>query len=349
MSLRRAARSLDREPPRIAGSRLPRVIEPMLPETADEPFDSSAHIFEVIWDGLRAVVFVEGGRVRIQDKYGRDVTYRFPELQAISDRVHGTGLGFDGEIVVLDGNHRPDFSRLAPRLATDDPDVIADLADRAPVTFEAFDLLYREGQPVTGWTLRRRKEMLRSLVRPSPVIAVPDWVTRDGIAFFEAAREHELEGIVAKELDSRYLPGTRSPSWLTVKVHQRDEFVIAGYTFGGRWDPRRRNRPAREPLHSILLGAYDSDERLHFVGEITGGFSTSDAADLTALLDTVPTPEPPFADPPAVNRLVFWCRPEICATVRFGGWTAEQTLRFPVFETARPDVPAVSCRLPEGE
>ncbi|HUF53918.1 MAG TPA: hypothetical protein VMR52_09125 [Dehalococcoidia bacterium] len=347
MSFRRTARSLQQRPPRISGSRLPRVIEPMLPESTSEPFDSPAHIFEVIWDGLRAVAFVESGRVRVQDRYGRDVTHRFPELQAITQRVHGSGLALDGEIITLDANHRPDFSRLAPRLPADDPEVIANLADHAPVTFQAFDLLYREGQPVTGWTLRRRKEMLRNLVRPSPILAVPDWVTRDGAAFFQAAREHQLEGIVAKELNSRYLVGQRSPSWLSVKVYQRDEFVIAGYTFGGRWEPRMRGRPVREPVHSLLLGAYDTNENLTFVGELTGGFSPEDAADLADILDSVAATESPFDERPAIGRLVFWCRPEVCATVRFGGWAPDQTLRFPVFEVARPDVPAVSCRLPE--
>ena len=237
--------------------------------------------------------------------------------------------------------------RLPTILSKDDMDAL-EMADETPATFEAFDLLYREGRPVTGWTLRRRKEMLRSLVRPSAAIVVPDWVRRDGVAFFEAAREHELEGIVAKELDSRYLPGQRSRSWLAVKVHQRDEFVIAGYTFGGRWDPRKPSRPAREPLHSLVLGAYDSNERLHYVGEATGGFTRDAAADLAAQLEPLAARECPLAKEPPLERLVFWCRPEVCATVRFGAWTAEQTLSFPVFEAARPDVPAVSCVLPES-
>ena len=347
MTLRPGKRSLREATPRTLAGRLPRVIEPMLPAPAPEPFDSPAHIFEVIWDGLRAVVFVEGGQVRIQDRYGRDVTHRFPELAGIASRVQGSGLSFDGVIVVLDRNGRPDLRRLAPRLAADEPGAAQQLADSAPATFEAFDLLYREGQPVTGWTLRRRKEMLRSLVRPSPVIVVPDWVARDGIAFYEAAREHELEGIVAKELDSRYLPGQRSRSWLAVKVHERDEFVIAGYTFGGRWSPRRPSKPAREPLHSLVLGAYDENERLHFIGEATGGFSRDDAADLAERLDSLAARECLLAEEPRLGRLVFWCRPEVCATVRFGGWTAERRLRFPLFEAARPDVPAVSCMLPE--
>ncbi len=348
MSLRPRSRSLPNAAAPAATGRLPRVVEPMMPEAAPEPFDSPAHIFEVIWDGLRAIVFVEGGEVRVQDRFGRDVTHRFPELGAIAGRVKGSALAFDGVIVALDRNGRPSLGRLAPRLAVDDPALALEMADQTPATFEAFDLVYREGQPVTGWTLRRRKEMLRSLVRPSPAIVVPDWVTREGVAFFEAAREHELEGIVAKELDSRYLPGQRSRSWLAVKVHKRDEFVIAGYTFGGRWNPHKPSRPAREPLHSLILGAYDSNERLHYIGEATGGFTHDAAADLAAQLEPLAARECPLAKEPPLERLVFWCRPEVCATVRFGGWTAEHTLRFPVFEAARPDVPAVSCVLPES-
>lgn len=347
MSLRRGGRSLPDQSPRAAGSRLPRVVEPMLPVPAVEPFDSPAHIFEVIWDGLRAIVFVESGGVRVQDRYGRDVTHRFPELQRVASRVQGSGLAFDGEIVVLDRHGRPDMPALAPRLTVDDPSVATEMAEDAPVTFEAFDLLYREGQTVTGWTLRRRKEMLQSLVRPSAGITVPDWVSREGIAFFDAAREHGLEGIVAKELDSPYLPGQRSRSWLSVKVHQRDEFVIAGYTFGGRWDPRRPSRPAREPLYSLLLGLYDTAGELHLVGEVSGGFSPDAAADLAETLDALGARDCPFVKEPGLGRLIFWCRPELCATVRFAGWTKERTLRFPVFETARPDVPATSCLLPE--
>ena len=133
-----------------------------------------------------------------------------------------------------------------------------------------------------------------------------------------------------------------------MKVHQRDEFVIAGYTFGGRWNPHKPSRPAREPLHSLILGAYDSDERLQYAGEATGGFTRDAAADLAAQLEPLAARECPLATEPPLERLVFWCRPEICATVRFGGWTAEQTLSFPLFEAARPDVPAVSCVLPSA-
>ena len=145
VSLRPGSRSLPAAAATAAG-RLPRVVEPMMPAVAPEPFDSPAHIFEVIWDGLRAIVFVEGDEVRVQDRFGRDVTHRFPELGAIAGRVKAAALAFDGVIVALDRDGRPDLGRLAPRLAVDDPALAVAMADDTPATFEAFDLLYREGQ-----------------------------------------------------------------------------------------------------------------------------------------------------------------------------------------------------------
>jgi bifunctional non-homologous end joining protein LigD len=314
----------------------------MLPSCAAEPFDSPAHIFEVCWDGVRSLAFIEGSRVRMQDRYGRDVTHRWPELAALATSVREGGLVLDGEIVCLDERARPDFRRLAPRLAVDEADEAQRLAQVSPVTFQAFDVLYRSGQSLMGWPLRRRKEMLRQVVRPTSVIAVPDFVTRDGIAFFEAARQHGLEGIVAKESESRYQPGVRSAAWLQVPVYRKDNFVIAGFTYGGRWDPHDRRRPSRDAFTSLLLGQFDTGGRLHYVGEVSGGFTADDADSLLFQLEELGAPNVPFADPPDIGRLAFWCRPELAASVRYAEW-ADSRLRFPVFEALRPDVPASSC------
>jgi bifunctional non-homologous end joining protein LigD len=327
----------------VADSRLPQVIQPMLAVSTAEPFNSPAHIFEVLWTGVRALAFVERSSVRLQDRFGRDVTHRFPELGGLAARLRDGGVVLDGAIVCLDGRGRPDFERLRPRLGLDDPAAIAASAADAPVTFQAFDMLYRQASPLTGWALRRRKEALRATVRPGAAIAVPDWVEHDGVAFYEAAREHELEGIVAKESESRYVPGERSRSWLAVRVYPRSEFVIGGYTYGGRWDPRGARKPPREPFSSLLLGSYRNDGRLGYVGEVTGGFAAEDMEQLTRQLDDLAAADSPFADPPAPGRLVFWCRPELAASVRYGGWTHEGRLRFPVFEALRPDVPARYC------
>jgi bifunctional non-homologous end joining protein LigD len=326
----------------IVESRLPQVIEPMLAASASEPFNSPAHIFEVIWSGVRALAFIERSSVRLQDRFGHDITHRFPELGGLAARVRDGGVVLDGAIVCLDGHGRPDFHRLHPRLALDEPVAIQRLAGDSPATFEVFDILYRLGAPLTGWALRRRKETLRTTVRPSGAIAVPDWVEHDGVAFYEAAREHRLEGIVAKEAESRYVPGERSRSWLAVRVYPRSEFVVGGYTFGGRWDPRGAQRASREPFSSLLLGLHRNDGRLDYVGEVTGGFP-SDMDELTHQLEGVTATDCPFAEAPAPGRLVFWCRPELAVTARYGGWTEEGRLQFPVFEALRPDVPARYC------
>lgn len=341
MTLRRSGRRASNTAVAARESHLPQVIEPMLPASAPEPFDSPAHIFEVLWDGVRAIAFVERGELRLQDRWGRDVTHRYPDLSGVATRVRESGMVIDGEIVCLDAGGKPDFERLRHRLSTDDPDVAARLAAQYPVTLQAFDLLYREGQTVTGWTLRRRKEMLRQLVRPDASIAVPDYVTRDGLAFFEATRDHNLEGIVAKEIEGRYLAGQRSRTWLTIRTHRKAEFVIGGYTYGGRWNPRDPQRRTREPVSSLLLGRFDTSGALQYAGEVTGGFQSDD---VLPALDSVASPACPFSEAPVLERLVFWCRPEIAATIAYAELTAEGQLRFPVFKALRLDVPANACR-----
>lgn len=317
---------------------LPQVIEPMLAAAAAEPFDSPAHIFEVLWNGVRALAYVKRRSLRIQDRYGRDITHRYPELHAIARLAREDGLVLDGEITALTEKGRPDFGRLYPRLAVDDQAEAARLAAELPVSFQAFDVLYRSHRPVMDYALRQRKELLRQVVREGPALAVPDFVSREGIAFYEAARQHDLEGIVAKEWSSRYLPGQRSRAWLKIRAVLRDEFVIGGFTYAGR-------RRSRDPFASLLLGLYDDQGALRYVGEVTGGFQELACSDTARLLDELTVRSCPFAVDPAPQRLVFWCRPYLAATVRFAGWSPRGILRFPVFERLRPDVPPDSCTI----
>jgi bifunctional non-homologous end joining protein LigD len=320
----------------------------MLPTPAAEPFDSPAHIYEVLWDGVRALAFSEQGTIRLQDRWGRDVTQRYPELSTLSGRLRESGMVVDGEIVCLDADGKPDFARLRHRLAVDDERAARKLADEYPVTLQAFDLVYRERQPVTGWPLRRRKEMLRGLIRADgTTIAVPDYVSKDGIAFFEAARDHQLEGIVAKEADSRYLPGERSRAWLTIRVQQKREYIVGGFTYGGHWNVRR-GAPSKEALGSLLIGLLRDDGSLQYAGEVVGGFQ-DEMDELVRRLDDATTHASPFAEDPALGRLMFWCRPEVVATITYADITPDGRLRFPVFKALRPDVPPDSCRVAEAE
>jgi DNA ligase D-like protein (predicted ligase) len=313
----------------------------MLPVSVAEPFDSPSHFYEVLWDGIRCLAFVERGATRLQDRYGRDVTWQYPELQSIGGQLHGSGLVLDGEIVALDERGRPEFGRLEQRLRATDESEAERLAARVPVTYQAFDILYREGLSLEKEPLRRRKAVLRQAVRMHGPLEAPDHVEREGVAFFEAVREHGLEGIIAKDRESPYLAGRRSPAWSVVRVFQRDEFVIGGYTYGG---PLRRPPPraAKPPFASLLLGLFDAEGALRYAGEVTGGFE-GQAEELAAALEAVTAGRPPFADPPALPRLVFWCRPELAATIRFSQWAGGR-LRFPLFERLRPDVPAEACR-----
>lgn len=318
----------------------------MLASSAPEPFDSGSHIFEVLWDGLRAILTVDGGGVRVQDRYGSDVTASYPELQSAARQVRGVAT-LDGVIVALDGEGMPDFGRLRTRLrATHDLEA-RKAAEASPVTFHAFDVLYAGGQAVMDWALRRRKELLAQLVRPRGALTVPSFIPGDGMAFFEAARQHGLEGIIAKEWNSRYTPGQRARSWLKVKVYQKREFVIGGFTYGGRW--KRGGRGGRggpgSPFSSLLLGAFDEGGVLRYAGEVSGGFNDDDMRETSYLLDQLLTGHCPFQPEPELGRLVFWCRPQLCATVRYSEWRPGGRLLFPVFEGPRTDIPARACRL----
>ena len=202
------------------------------------------------------------------------------------------------------------------------------------------------GLPVMDEPLRRRKSLLRQTVRIQGTLAVPDFVEREGVAFFEAARAHALEGVIAKERDSRYTPGIRSRSWLSMRVYQRSEFVIGGYTYGGAPGPGH-GAPATGPFTSLLIGQFDASGALRFVGEVSGGLDAASAADVVDALDAIRSPEAPFAGRTTAGRLVFWCRPELAVTARFAGWCPKGRLRFPLLEWLRPDVPVEKCRLPE--
>jgi bifunctional non-homologous end joining protein LigD len=317
----------------------------MLARVERRPFDSPSHLFELLWDGVRALAFVEGGRVRFQDRHLADVTTRFPELGSIAEQAR-PGTVLDGAIVALDGDGQPDFRRLCERLAADDG-AGASVSGESPVTFQAFDVLYWKGKPVMDYPLWRRKNLLLQAVQPDARITVPEHMEVEGVAFFEAARDHGLPGIVAKRRMSVYEPGCRGEAWLKLRVYEKEEFVIGGFTYGGR--PRDRRRRPREPFASLLLGLYDERGDLTFAGEVGGGFTEASARHLVRVLDRLVTPASPFRAEPQTQRLVFWCRPELAASVRFSEWMPEGRLRFPVFEALRPDVPPPACRLPSRD
>jgi DNA ligase D-like protein (predicted ligase) len=344
----------------------------MLPALAPEPFDSPDHLFELKWGGVRALAFVRGGRLRLQGSNLRDITALFPELAELPSQLRAGEALLDGEIVALGPQGYPDFDVLRSRLNSYAIEGLAKPREAAPqfvgqafqpgrgrraeagkprlpgstsgsrvraaISYQAFDLLFLKDRPLLNRPLRERRAVLQGALDAGRAARPCDFIENDGIAFFEAAVEHKLEGIVAKEKDSLYFPGKRSSAWLEVRSLQASQFVIGGYTFGGG--------ARRDAFHGLLLGAYRRGQ-LRYAGHATGGYSEREARGLAGLLSRLHAAQPPFADPPAIQRLIFWVRPEVVCQVRFSHWGPQGRLRFPVFMALRPDLSPEDCTADE--
>lgn len=187
--------------------------------------------YELKWDGIRAIAVIRAGRLRLYARSGVEITVAYPELAGLSGVAPDAVL--DGEIVALDPAGRPSFQTLAERMHVRDRERAAQLAGEVPITYMIFDLVAVGGQDLTGQPYRQRRAALEQLVPAGPRWLVPPQFT-DGAATLAAAEEHQLEGVVAKRLDSLYRPGLRSTDWIKVKRDQTGDFVIGGWRPGER-------------------------------------------------------------------------------------------------------------------
>ena len=194
----------------ITENKLPSTIKPMLGRLARSPFDSPSHLFELKWDGMRGLAFVESGELRLLSRNGRNITSQFPELGEIAKRLKSDNVVLDGEIVCLDEQNRPSFSRLQQRLQS--KRVARPRIN--PAHFIAFDLLYIKGRSVMKEPLLERKNQLQQVLDPTELVQLCEFEEEEGTALFQATCDLGLEGIMAKDKSSPYLPGKRSPSWL---------------------------------------------------------------------------------------------------------------------------------------
>jgi DNA ligase D-like protein (predicted ligase) len=319
---------------------MPVMVRPMLPASAPEPFDSKDHIFELMWGGVRALAFVRDGKVRIRGSNGIDLEPHFPELHYIPGMLEAREAILDGEIIVVDGEGAPAFDALRPRLhAIASNTLPAELTKARKVAgqicFQAFDLLWLDGKSMTDRPLWQRKNRLHNIIRPCDEFAAVDFVDDEGVAFFDAVVQKKLEGVVAKEKNSIYTPGRRSPTWKAIRALQSGDFVVGGYTFGGA---KRRG----EQFSQILLGAFDGGE-FDYVGAVSGGMNDAEAKQIVEMLEPMVISRPAFVDPPPVSRLVYWTEPTVVCRVRFSEWSRDGHLRFPIFSALRPDVSPEDC------
>jgi bifunctional non-homologous end joining protein LigD len=329
--MRRAARvrsSPEAASPKAAPLTLREAPPPMLATPMDHPFSRDGWLFELKYDGIRAMVSVAGDLVRITGRRGGDETARYPEAQGIRAGIHAGQAIVDGELVVLDADGRPSFERMQQRIGVSrEPDVRRAAAEH-PVTFVAFDLLELEGRDLLSTELRIRKKTLRETVVDSPYILFAEHVERDGKSLFDVARESGIEGIVGKRADSLYRPGIRSPDWVKIKSWLSQSCVIVGYTAGRG---RRTNQ-----IGALILAVLDGNRLVH-CGQVGTGFDDKTLRDLRERLRPLEVKTCPLDVTPKTSEPATWVKPELVCEVRFAGWTRDGILRHPAYQTLRQD------------
>ncbi len=335
----------------LAGSErkpMPTVIHPMLATPVAKAFDNPDWLFEIKWDGYRAVAFVEDGSVRLVSRNQNDLTRQFPELGRLSQFVKAERAILDGEIVALDDEGRPSFSLMQQRTGFQPGKRRLPGREGVPVIYYAFDLLYLDGFDLRRVALEQRKQLLQERIvvsgaRENGPIHFSDHYAEKGLALFAAAKQRGLEGIVAKKRSSAYQE-KRSTDWFKIKITQRQECVIGGYT-----DPEG----SREYFGALVLGLYDGHGRLIHVGQAGTGFDQKTLKEVFARLQPLKTKQNPFYGEIGGLRKVHFVRPELVAEIKFAEWTHEtgeggMKLRAPVFMGLRTDKSAEECRLEEA-
>lgn len=315
-----------------ATSRTP-PLSPMLATVADELPNGEEWTFEPKYDGIRILAFVADGSVSLLSRNGNAKTAQFPEIaSALADvsRARGKPFVLDGELVAMDGDTPARFQQLQNRMHVTDRVAIAARRGDTPVAYMVFDVLLDGDEALIHEAQHvRRAHLLQLLIPPVPhVLRVSDSLSGDATTLLDEARARGWEGVIAKRKDAPYEPGRRSRAWLKLKVEQRQEFVVGGYT-----EPRN----SRQHLGAILLGYYNDAGQLVYAGHTGGGFSRATLTEMYRRLKTLERKSCPFVKQPRTNERAHWVRPRVVVEVKFNEWTAEGKLRQPIFVGIRDD------------
>ncbi len=321
------------DPASVAGaieSPMPRNVGPMMGSLSTKIPTGPNWIYEIKWDGVRALCYLENDAFRMISRNGNSFDRQYPELSVLPHYIQAETAIVDGEIAVLDEKGRSSFGLIQPRIHQTDPNAIAHLVRNTPVKLFAFDLLYLNGYDLRQSPLFERKRLLKTIVQPSDKIQYSEHFEARGEEMLEAARAMGLEGVVAKDATSKY-ESRRSKSWLKIKVVGNQEFVICGFTHG-----------ERDTFSSLVLGLYENNE-LVYVGNVGTGFNDKSLQMLHAKLTPLIREKSPFKKRPALARGVTWVDPELVCEVKFSEWTRDLKLRAPVFIGLRNDKRPEEC------
>ena len=312
--------------PANGAKKFDRFYKPMLASVGDHPFDNDDWLFEIKWDGYRAVAEWKKGKLKLYSRNGLSFINKYPIVaQALTALKHDVVL--DGEIVVMDDKGHPSFQKLQDY----------EKNPRYPIAYYVFDLLFLHGKDLRDMPLTDRKDLLKKLLAPvkGNIIRYCDHVEGQGKKFFKQMVKMDFEGMIAKKKDSTYHSGIRTNEWLKIKHHNITEAVIAGFTEPGG---------SRKYFGALILGAYNKNG-LHYLGHTGTGFTHESLKELWTQMQPLIMHQSPFNENVKVNSPVTWIKPSLVCQIKFTEQTNEGMLRHPVFLGLRDDKTAKEVKL----
>ena len=314
---------------------MPGFFNPMGATLTNDLPESKEWMAELKWDGVRALCFLDSGKLEIYTRNGNRCERQYPELSVLPHQVKASQAILDGEIAVLDEKGVPSFAMIQPRIMAADAAAIAHMTRSRPVRLFIFDLLYLDGWDLRNVMLRDRRELLEKVLKREDPVRISDAFPPEA-NLLEAARQNGLEGLVAKCLTSCY-ESRRSKNWLKIKLLNQQEFVICAYTIG-----------ERDHFGALVLGYYEEDD-LRWAGQVGTGFDNKLLAAVREKLNALETKTPTLPADPKLPKNLVWVKPELVCEVKFSNWTPDKHLRAPVFLGLRQDVSPQETRLEEAE
>ncbi|XHH08703.1 MAG: non-homologous end-joining DNA ligase [Candidatus Bathyarchaeia archaeon] len=305
--------------------------KPMLAKPVEKPFSGIDWVFEIKWDGFRAIAYIEEP-FSLKSRNQKELKHNFPELEQLKHLAHS--LVVDGEIVVMK-NGKPDFQTLLERGQSVSQREIERQMERAPAVYIVFDVLEKDGVSLTGLPLVERKRILKESLAEGSNVLVSDFIEENGEAYYQLVLEKGLEGVVAKLKDSYYEEGMRSGSWLKIKQLKTCDCIIFGYTSGGG--------VRGKTFGALLLGVYDKEGKAMYLGKVGTGFNEQTLGTLMDKFEKIKTDVAPFKA--EVGDVVTWLEPKLVCEVVYQVLTRDFRLRMPRFRGLRQDKPPQDCTI----
>ena len=288
----------------------------MLAEETEQAFDDKNWLYEIKWDGYRAIAEIENKNVKLYSRNGITFQNSYPLVVQELKKIKADAV-LDGEIVVLNDNGVPEFQLLQHY----------ENNTHRPIHYYVFDILFLNGHNTCGLPLIKRKELLQNIIKKNEVIKYSDHIIENGIAFFNASTQKNLEGIMAKKADSHYYIGKRTNEWLKIKNHKTQEAIICGYTEPGG---------ARKYFGALVLGI-KAGKKLKYIGHTGSGFNQQSLKEMWNLLQPLKQNKSPFDEKIKTNMPVTWVKPKLVCEIKFAEVTRDGMLRHPIFLHLRDD------------